>query len=185
MKIFITGSVGSGKTTLVRLVGERFSLPVWELDSVVYCVDDSTVGNHKRPPEERDALFMEAMAAPDWVMEDAGRSLFEAAWQAADQLVLLEPSPLVRDFRILRRWIRQKTGREKCNYCPNWEMLRMMFKWRHQYDKGGDHLRHRLADRENLVCLRTTKEVQRWLDRLEEELWGSSARRCWGEEISR
>ena len=71
MKIFITGSVGSGKTTLARLVGERFSLPVWELDSVVY-----TVGNHKRPPEERDALFMEAMAAPDWVMEDAGRSLF-------------------------------------------------------------------------------------------------------------
>lgn len=175
MKIFITGSVGSGKTTLARLVGERFSLPVWELDSVVYCVDDSTVGNHKRPPEERDALFMEAMAAPDWVMEDAGRSLFEAAWQAADQLVLLEPSPLVRDFRILRRWIRQKTGREKCNYRPNWEMLRMMFKWRRQYDKGGDNLRHRLADRENLVCLRTTKEVQRWLDRLEEE-YGAAQR---------
>ena len=165
MKIFITGSVGSGKTTLARLVGERFSLPVWELDSVVY-----TVGNHKRPPEERDAL-----AAPDWVMEDAGRSLFEAAWQAADQLVLLEPSPLVRDFRILRRWIRQKTGREKCNYCPNWEMLRMMFKWRRQYDNGEITLRHRLAGRENLVCLRTTKEVQRWLDRLEEE-YGAAQR---------
>lgn len=167
MKIFITGSVGSGKTTLARLVGERFSLPVWELDSVVYCVDDSQTGNHKRPPEERDALFAEAMAAPDWVMEDAGRSLFESAWRAADQLVLLEPSPLVRDFRILRRWIRQRTGKEMCNYRPNWEMLRMMFRWRRQYDSGRDNLRDRLAGYENLVCLRTTKEVQRWLDRLE------------------
>ena len=165
MKLYITGPVGAGKTTLARRIGEVLDIPRFELDAVVYEPDPDDPGdNRKRPAEERDAMFAEILARESWVMEDAGRPCFVRGMAEADRVVLLEPPPLVRDFRILRRWLRQRAGWEACRYRPDFAMLRQMFCWRRDYDSGRDDLKERLAPfADKLTVLRTGQDVRDFL----------------------
>lgn len=163
-KLFITGPVGSGKSTLAREIARRMGIQCTELDSLCYVPDDSPSGNRKRPVEERDALFSAALAEPRWVMEDAGRTCFEEARRQADLVVLLEPSPLTRRARIVKRWIKQNLGIEPCGYRPDFEMLRCMFRWSKNYETGKDDIRQRLqAYKDKLVVLRTNTQVKQFL----------------------
>ena len=173
MKLYITGSVGSGKSTLARKIG-GMGLPSFELDAVVYEPDpDSPGDNRKRPETVRDAVFAEILARTSWVMEDAGRPCFVKGMEEADQDVLLEPAAFVRDFRILRRWLRQRAGKEQCGYRPDFLMLRLMFRWRRDYDRGKDGLKKRLEPfAGKLVILRGEKEVRAFLDKWREEVYG-------------
>lgn len=163
-KLFITGPVGSGKSTLAREIARRMGIQCTELDSLCYVPDDSPSGNRKRPVEERDALFSAALAEPRWVMEDAGRACFEEARRRADAVVLLEPSPLRRRLRVVRRWLKQNLGLEPCGYRPGFEMLRSMFRWSKNYETGKDDIRQRLqAYPDKLVVLRTNAQVREFL----------------------
>ncbi len=173
MKLYITGSVGSGKSTLARKIGEM-GLPCFELDAVAYEPDPDNPGdNRKRPETVRDAIFAEILARESWVMEDAGRTCFVKGMKEADQVILLEPAAFVRDFRILRRWLRQRAGKEACRYRPDFLMLRLMFRWRRNYDSGKDDLKKRLEPfAGKLVVLRREKEVQAFLGKLREEVYG-------------
>lgn len=58
MKIYIVGSVSSGKSTLAKILSERLRVPYKSLDDVVYISKTSKeLGNSKREVEERDNLF--------------------------------------------------------------------------------------------------------------------------------
>ncbi len=60
MKIYIVGSVASGKSTLARRLSQSTGIPCFPLDEVVHTEDVSRPqGNRKRTAEERDALFFE------------------------------------------------------------------------------------------------------------------------------
>lgn len=168
MKIYITGSVGSGKSTLARRAAGKLEITATELDRVVYEPDpDDPEDDRKRPVEERDAIFQEILARESWVMEDAGRKCFFEAPEQADQVILLQPPAMVRDFRILRRWFRQRAGKEACGYRPDFQMLKLMFRWRRNFDSGRDDLKERLAPfGDKLLVLRSDKEVEQWLESL-------------------
>ena len=58
VKIYITGSVASGKSTLARRISQITKIPCYHLDEVVHIpAPEEASGNKKRPIEERDALF--------------------------------------------------------------------------------------------------------------------------------
>lgn len=51
-RIYIIGSVASGKTTLARTLSKKLNIKAYELDNVVY--NDKNI---KRSNKERDKLF--------------------------------------------------------------------------------------------------------------------------------
>lgn len=55
MKIDIIGSVASGKTTLAGKISQKYNVPYYEKDNVVW--DRTPDGDRKRIPEERDLYF--------------------------------------------------------------------------------------------------------------------------------
>ena len=115
MKIYIVGSVASGKSTLARKISHITGAPCYHLDEAVYTVDPSEPwGNKKRPLEERDHLFQAMLAQRHYIMEDAGRDCFRAGMEQADTVLLLEIPRIVREKRILLRWVKQNLGLEKC-----------------------------------------------------------------------
>ena len=67
MKIYIIGSVGSGKTTLARKLSSRLSLPHYETDNFVW--NRHPEGDVRNSIEIRNALFRETIKQPTWIIE--------------------------------------------------------------------------------------------------------------------
>ena len=165
-KTFITGTVGTGKSTLARRISKELTIPCHHLDQVIYILDPTTdTGNRKRTDAERDEMINDILAQPAWVAEDAGRAIFEPLWQQADIILLLEPPIPIRNFRIFSRWVKQRLGLEKCGYSPGFWMLRNMYKWSANYDTGKDGLKERLAPYWGKVCvMRGGRDLERFLN---------------------
>jgi adenylate kinase family enzyme len=171
VKLYITGSVGSGKTTLARKISKITGIPCRHLDEVVHEEDPiDSWGNRKRPVEVRDAIFAEILAEESWIMEDAGRECFLEGIRQADQVIFLDFPPLVRRKRILLRYMKQKLGLERCIYRPHFAVLKAMFRWADNYDSGKDNLKARIAPfRDKTVVLRSRRDVERCLKSLKRE----------------
>lgn len=169
MKLYITGPVGSGKTTLARQLSQKTGVPCFHLDQVAHEPDpDRPGGNRKRPEEERDAMFRSILEQEYYILEDTGRACFIAGMEQADRVVLLEPPPLLRRKRVVARWLRQNLGLEACAYRPTFAMLRSMFCWSREYENGRDGVRARAAQfPEKLIVLRSKKDIRRWMRDLE------------------
>ena len=170
MKIYIVGPVASGKSTLANHLSQQTGIPCFHLDQVAHQPDpDRPGGNRKRPEAERDALFRSILAREDYIIEDTGRRCFAAGMEQAEQVLLLEPSPLLRRKRVAARWLRQNLGLEACAYRPTFAMLRSMFRWSREYENGQDGVRERAAQfPEKLTVLRSKKDIRRWMRDLEQ-----------------
>jgi adenylate kinase family enzyme len=165
MKIYVVGAVASGKSTLAKRMSKIWNIPYQSLDDVVHITDRTHPwGNRKREVEERDALFHSFMQQPKWILEDTGRPCFEDGLKEANTIVLLDTSSKVRNYRIIKRWIKQRLGFEKCIYSPHIKMLLSMFKWSKDYDTGKDNLKERLTPyQEKLIILRNNKDINGFL----------------------
>lgn len=167
MKIYIIGSVSSGKSTLAKKLSETLKIPYQSLDEVVHIPDKSTIlGNRKRQVEERDNLFYSVIYQKDWIIEDVGRPCFEDGLKEADTIILIEISTKIRNYRIIKRWIKQRLSIEKCIYNPRYEMLKCMLKWSKDYDKGKDKFNERISPyQEKVITLRNNKDIKAFLER--------------------
>lgn len=164
MKLYIVGPVGSGKTTLARKLSKETGIPCFHLDQVAHRKDPTAkIGNRKRPETERDAIFQSILSRTDYILEDTGRLCFARGLESADKILLLEPYTFLRLGRILRRWIRQNLGLERCGYRPTWAMLGNMMRWTWTYDTGKDGVRVR-AERypHKLTVVRSKRDLERF-----------------------
>lgn len=166
MKIYITGSVASGKSTLARRLSNLSGVPCHHLDDVVYEKDPTGEwGNRKRRSEVRDALFAEILAG-DYIIEDTGRVCFLEGMRQAEQIIVLEIPLRVRYRRILLRHLKQVLGVEKSTYRPSLKMVRSMFRWAKNFDTGADGVKVRIAPfAEKTVTLHSEKEIKAFLER--------------------
>ena len=166
MRIYIVGSVASGKTTLANKVSNKLGIECTHLDGIVHIKDknDKEWGNIRRPDEEIDQLFKNIVMKPNWIIEDAGRKMFSEGMEAANIIVQLKPSIFVRRMRVMTRFFKQKLGMEECLYTPNIHMLKFMFKALNNYETGKDDLEVRLNQYTNkLVILRSGKEIKKFM----------------------
>jgi len=120
MRIYIVGSVASGKTTLAKRLSNELGIKCTHLDGIVHIKDktDKEWGNIKRTDEEINRLFKSTVMEHHWVIEDAGRKIFSEGMEAADMIVHLKPSIFVRRTRVITRFFKQKIGMEDCLYNP-------------------------------------------------------------------
>lgn len=85
----------------------------------------------------------------------------------ADHIVLLEIPYRIRKKRILLRWIKQNLGMEKCIYRPNREVLKAMFRWAKNYDRGTDGTKQWVAQfEEKLIVLHNNREIKAYLQKI-------------------
>jgi adenylate kinase family enzyme len=166
MKLYIVGSVASGKSTLARRISKITGIPCYHLDEIVYTPDPTdSWGNRKRPIEERDALFTDILTSEYYIMEDAGREYFTEGMKQADLIILLEIPLRIRRKRILFRWIKQNLRIEKCIYKPRLDVLKSMFRWAKNYDTDADGTKARVAPFYNkTIVLHNNKEIKTYLN---------------------
>ncbi len=168
MKIYIVGSVASGKSTLAKQIAQQIGIKCHSLDEVVHKSDPTNPwGNVKRPVAERERIFDSILQNQHYIIEDTGRACFERGFSNADQIVLLDIPFKVRKRRIITRWIKQNIGLESCTYKPRYRMLKSMIQWAKDYDNGKDGLRKRLQPyKEKVIILRDGAQIDRYITEL-------------------
>lgn len=134
-KIYIIGSVASGKSTLAKKLSKKLKIDCFELDKVIWN-DEKHV---KRSKMEVSNLFLKILSNDAWIIEDVGRNDFLEGIKQADIVYFLDINKYLIYFRILKRWIFQKLNIEKYNYKPNLKTLIQLFKWAKNY-KNDEHM---------------------------------------------
>lgn len=162
MKIYIVGSVGSGKTTLARNVSKKLSVPHFETDNFVW--KRHPAGDIRNEVVVRDQLLQNAIALDDWVIEGVHIGWTDAGLQEADQIIFLDIPSTKRAGRIVKRYIRQLLRIEKANYKPTFSLFRRMFKWNTYFEEQmkPEFLMKFSSYEQKVQRFQSDKEVEYW-----------------------
>ncbi|ADK16473.1 MULTISPECIES: hypothetical protein [Clostridium] len=83
----------------------------------------------------------------------------------ADTIILLEISPKLGNYRIIKRWVKQRLGIEECIYNPRYQMLKCMLQWSKNYNEGKDNLKDRISPyKEKVITLKNNKDIHIFLE---------------------
>ena len=172
MRLYITGSVASGKSTLAEQISEITSIPCTHLDSVVHIQrTNSSLGNIKRADEDIDKIFYSVINQENFILEDTGRERFIDGMKNADKIIILDLPVIIRIYRIFNRWIKQRLGFEECIYKPNIKMLKSMFRWLANYETGKDGTKSRVnLFNSKAVYLTSQRDIDNYLFDLRKEI---------------
>ncbi|MGM1048050.1 MAG: hypothetical protein ACQEXX_18175 [Bacillota bacterium] len=132
MKIRIVGPCGSGKSSLARELSKEFNIPYYEIDNMIW---DRSEEDLRYPEEVRNATFFKIIQSESWIVEGAQSKWTGESFGCADIIFILVPNVWVRDYRIIKRFIRSRTGIEAWNYKQTFSnLIKMMVEWNHRYD---------------------------------------------------
>lgn len=124
-KIYIIGSVASGKTTLARKLSKKLNIKMYELDKIVW--DDAR--GVKRSDEEIALLFANILNKKSWIIEDVGRNKFRKGIKVADIVYYIDLSKICLYKRCIFRWIKQMLKIEDSNYKQSLKTFKDNLRW--------------------------------------------------------
>lgn len=133
MKIDIIGSVASGKTTLAKEISMKYQVPYYEKDNIVW--ERTSTGDRKRSPEERDIIFQEIIQSNKWIVEGSPRKCLQESFECCDYIIVLNVKTHIRLYRVMKRWILQRCGKEKYNSKPTLKFLYFNIKWVFEFNR--------------------------------------------------
>ncbi len=132
IKIRIIGSCGSGKSYLAKQISNKLEIPYYELDNMIW---DRSEESLRFPEEIRDAEFNRIVSSESWIIEGVQYNWTNESFSRADFIYILNPNVYLRDYRIIKRFIRSRTGIEEWNYKQSFKnLLKMLIKWNHGYN---------------------------------------------------
>ena len=162
-KVYIIGSVASGKTTLAKKLSFIRGIKYYELDNIVH--DDTKKTHEKRSIEEQEEIINKINEESSWIIEGTYRKSAHLILDLADKIIFLDTPVLTRKVRILTRFIKQKLHIEKCNYKANLSMLKLMYMWTDSFEERREELESMLSNDYNrkLILLRNKKEMESFI----------------------
>ena len=137
MRIHIIGGPGSGKSYLARRFSDALGLPVCDLDDLFWANEGGGYGV-RAEPALRDERFREFIAQEAWVVEGVYHQWVAEGFARADVILVLRAGPMLRDVRILRRFVARRLGLVPSSKKGTFSGLMALLRWNHGYD--GDNL---------------------------------------------
>ena len=145
------------------------------MDNLVW---DRSAENLRFPIEVRDSNLGEILSKDSWILEGVQYNWGIESFNKADLIFVLKPHTLVRDYRVLRRFIRTRIGIERWNYKQSFKNLyQMIVVWNRGYDREGFSKIIELTDSiaEKRVVVRNLKEIESYMEKHHNGLQKTSA----------
>ena len=158
-RIYIIGPVGSGKTTLSKILSKKLNIKNYELDKIVW---DDENGNIKRTDDEINKLFNEIINNKSWIIEDVGRKKFIYGITKADITYYIDLPKIIIYKRCITRWLKQKLGKEKYNYKPTLKSLTEMLNWAKQDIKNKNEKIERIKNNSKKYKILKKKDIEKF-----------------------
>jgi adenylate kinase family enzyme len=138
IRIRIVGACGSGKSTVAKALSKRYSIDFYEMDNLVW--DRSVEPQRRFSVEARDGCLAEILERDSWIVEGAHYKWGLESFAKADLIFILKPNRLIRDYRVIRRFVKTRLGLERGNYKQTVRNLYLMlWVWNRDYDREGIH----------------------------------------------
>lgn len=137
IKIRIIGACGSGKSYIAKELSKKYGVDCYETDNLVW---DRSAENLRYSVEARDAQLQEILNKTSWILEGAHYKWGYESFEKADLIVILSPNKVLRDCRVITRFMKTRMGWEQANYKQSFKnLLEMIRVWNRGYDKEGIH----------------------------------------------
>jgi adenylate kinase family enzyme len=109
-RVFIIGTMGSGKTTLAKKIANKLKIKPNSLDDVYW----TTKYTRKRNSAKRERIVKNIIKNKKWVIEGVFQSWVGEIAQKADLVIWLDLHPNILTWNILKRFVKNTlTGKEK------------------------------------------------------------------------
>ncbi|MCI8499036.1 MAG: hypothetical protein HFE28_00285 [Clostridia bacterium] len=166
-RVLVVGCGGAGKSTLARVMGERFSLPVVHLDKLWWLS-----GWVEREREEFDTLLQAELEKPQWVIDGNFARTFARRLQFCDAVVFLDLPAEVCLKSIYARVeeYRGKTRPDMTEGCPE-QADGEFCKWVENFNLTvrGDMLAAMQSCGKDYFVFPSREEAYAWLNTFEKE----------------
>ncbi|GIO31661.1 MULTISPECIES: hypothetical protein [Paenibacillus] len=163
IKIRIIGSCGSGKSYIARECSRMFGIPHYETDNFVW---ERGEVQRRFPAETRDALLRKAVSGETWIIEGVHHKWGKESFEHADLIFIIMPNRWVRDFRIIRRFLRTRLGLERANYKQSFNnLIEMAFVWNRKFDEVNMKEIMEITEpyRAKRIVVRKNKEILKYI----------------------
>ncbi|OOQ92957.1 DNA topology modulation protein [Bacillus cereus] len=162
-KIILIGSGGSGKSTLVKQLGNKLKIQVYHLDALFW--KPNWVGV---PREEQRTVQNDLIKEEKWIIDGNYGGTMDIRINAADTIIFLDIHRTICVYRAFKRIVqyRNKTRPDMGAGCEERFDLQF-FKWIWEYPKTKRPAIVKRLDQLNkdkrVIILKTPSEVQRFL----------------------
>lgn len=163
-RIHIIGSIGSGKTTLAKILSNQLIIPYYELDNVVWKRLDT--GDIRRTERERDEYLSSIITSENWIVEGVHHKWVSPSFQNADVILFIDTNLSTRRFRIIKRFLKQKIGIEKANYKPTLKILKDLYNYNTVFEyKSKPEIFDMLSPYKNkLIIIKSNAEIKNYFN---------------------
>ena len=166
-KIALFGPPATGKSTLARWLTDQLGHPHTDLDEILFTPD----GPLPLPEFRRQAAQITEQDA--WIVEGNFSKLADVVWHRADVLVWLDFPLYLIVYRIVRRSLRQLTGRDDSPQAKRLTWRKAFFnrrsllrsairKYRNNRPRYARQVNETAALGVEIVRLRSPRDVRRW-----------------------
>lgn len=161
-KIAIIGGPGTGKSTLAKNLGKEMKLPVYHIDGIHHLKNWEI-----RPTQERDAIILEKIKEPKWIIDGTYKATLEERVINADLVIFLDYSTIAKLKGILSRYFKNK-GQEKpeipgCKEKMDWEFIQLTMKWNKTKRKIVKDILDRYKDKKILI-FKNRRSLNKWYE---------------------
>lgn len=169
-KIFILGTVGSGKSTIAKKLSKRLKIKSYDLDDIFW----SEKFNERRSEEERNRKFNNIINKKSWIIEGVYTGWIEQGIKKSDLVIILK-IPLTRLFyRITKRTFLKEKSKKKGNnrYKENIKDYFGLLKTARNYYKKSHkkgYFKHKELIENNKISfieLKSNKEINEFLSEI-------------------
>jgi len=163
-KIHIVGGAGSGKTYLSEILSSKLNISCYDLDDIFW--DNSTdYYNKKADKNVRDKKLKDILQNDSWIIEGVYYRWLSESFEKSDVIIILKTHIFIRDFRIIKRFIKRKLGIVSFKKKDTFKGLIELLKWNHVYDKKNLIEIEDMLDvyRQKKVLLKNRNEVSKYI----------------------
>ena len=159
-KIFIIGTMGSGKTTLANKISEKLSIKNYSLDDIYYIKKY----DKKRSEIKRKKKLKELLKKKKWIIEGVFNNWTEDIFKEANLVIWLDLNPHYIVRNLLKRFFKKEDDK------ANFQNIKKASKYALNYRKGSKKfVYHKLMIKKhkvNLVHIKTRRQLNDFLKTL-------------------